>query len=341
MNSSLWFVVGIFLLILLLAFGSYRLHRRGRLDRYPRADPIHPVNADTGRPPLPSDSDSDRDDLTYRINVHGRERTFTVHIPVSYPSSRKLPVLFVFHGGGRGSARGIARRAGFNRLADSYGFIVLYPTGYRSSWNDGRGTTDAEREGIDDIAFVRRIIDELEGRFAIDHKRMYAVGSSNGGMFVNRLGCELSDRFAGIAFVIGPMPAPIARRCEPQKPISVLGIFGTADPLIPWRGGEVQGGARGFILGAEETIELWARSNGCLARRKTEVLPSQVDDGTVVKRTVYHGCKEGREVVLYAIEGGGHVWPPARPTSWRAGKSSQNLDASQVIWSFFASQPPR
>jgi polyhydroxybutyrate depolymerase len=133
---------------------------------------------------------------------------------------------------------------------------------------------------------------------------MYAVGLSNGGMFVNRLGCELSDRFAGIAFVVGPMPAPIARRCEPQKPISVLGIFGTADPLIPWRGGEVQGGDRGFILGAEETIELWARSNGCLAPKKPEVLPSQVDDGTVVKRTVYHGCKGGREVVLYAIEGG-------------------------------------
>lgn len=317
MSASLWMALAFLLLIFFVVVSSYAGPRhRGRMNR--------------------EDGDQVR-----AISVDGRERTFLVHVPPSYKPGQPVPLVLIFHGGGRGSGRGIARRTGFNRLADQHGFIAVYPDGYRSNWNDGRGTTDAERAGIDDISFVRQMLRDLQDRFTIDRRRIYAAGISNGGMFVNRLGCELADRLAAIAFVVGPMPAPVALRCEPQRPLSVLGIFGTEDPLIPWRGGEVRGGDRGPILGVEETINLWVRKNGCGARGETEILPRRVEDGTVVKKTSYRGCRENRRVVLYTIEGGGHVWPPARPVSRRAGRSSQNIDASRAIWEFFATQPPR
>lgn len=352
MDLSSWVVIGLVFLLCVMLFSScVGPHRRGRLVGQRRGYPVRPVNTEAR--PVDGVARGDRDEAfprpigvrpdeqMHRLSLDGRERTFFVHVPAAYSSARPVPVVFVFHGGGRGSGRGIARRTGFNRLADAHGFLAVYPDGYRSNWNDGRGTTDAERAGVDDVSFVRLMLRELEDRFAIDRRRIYAVGVSNGGMFVNRLGCELADRFAAIAFVVGPMPAPVAPRCEPRRPISVLGIFGTEDPLIPWRGGEVRGGDGGPILGVEETIDLWVRRNGCRARGYTEVLPRRVDDGTVVKRTTYRGCREEREVVLYTIEGGGHVWPPAKPASRRAGRSSQNIDASQAIWAFFSAQPPR
>lgn len=325
MNRSSWAAL-ISFGIVLLTLGSWGLSLGAWRPRGGRESQTRP---------LPSD------DPTYTVNVRGRERTFIVHTPGSSSSARPMPVVLAFHGG-RGSGQRMVNFTGFNKLSDTYGFIVVYPNGYQSSWNDGRGSTEAERAGIDDIAFVKAMIDDLGRRFTIDQKRIYATGVSNGGMFSNRLGCELSDQLAGIAVVIGPMPAPIAPRCEPQRPISVLGVFGTEDPAIPWRGGEVQVGARGPILGVEATIDLWVKKNACQSPAKIEALPTRVADGTTVKRTTYGVCKEGRDVVLYTIEGGGHAWPPAGPAVREvAGRSSRNLDASQVIWDFFAGQPPR
>ena len=280
-------------------------------------------------------------DETRTLWINGIARTFHVHVPDKLAASRPASVVLVFHGGGRGRGRSIARRTGFSALSERHECLAVYPDGYGFGWNDGRGTTEAERAGTDDVAFVRAVIDDLENRFFIDRERIYAVGLSNGGMFVNRLGCELSDRLAAIAVVCGPMPEPLATRCRPERPISVLGIFGTADPFIPWEGGEVRGGDRGQVLGAEAMIDLWVKSNRCDSRPVTEVLPTVIEDGTVVERTTYGGGDEGRTVVLYRIEGGGHSWPCGRTAPRRGARSSLNLDATRVIWEFFLAQPPR
>jgi polyhydroxybutyrate depolymerase len=189
---------------------------------------------------------------------------------------------------------------------------------------------------MDDIAFVKALYDEIGERFTIDRQRIYAAGISNGGMFVNRIGCELSDSFAAIASVVGPLPAPLVRRCASGRPISVLGIFGTDDPVIPWEGGQVRAGDRGPILGVEATIDFWVKRNGCQRSGTSDVLPTRVDDGTKVTRTIYSECLGKREVVFYRIDGGGHAWPPMQSRHRKAGKSSKNLDATEIIWTFFS-----
>ncbi|GIX45849.1 MAG: esterase [Candidatus Tectimicrobiota bacterium] len=271
------------------------------------------------------------------LEVKGMRRTFFLYVPPDYQRHQPLPLVLVFHGG-RGSGQGVARTSEFHRLAEREGFLVAYPNGYKKNWNDGRGTTEPEREGIDDVAFVKALIDQLSREFVIDRQRIYATGISNGGIFSHRLACELADRLAAIAAVVGPMAAPVASRCRPARPVAVLGIYGTKDPFIPWEGGTVQGGDRGPILGVQATMELWAKLNQCRRHLPREALPVRVHDGTRVWKETYTDCNKGTEVVLYVVEGGGHTWPPKqyRLRQRITGASSQNIDATDVIWHFFA-----
>lgn len=275
------------------------------------------------------------------IIVGGQERTFLLYVPAAYDPRTPVPLVLVFHGG-RGTGEKMAEQTQFHRLGGSKGFIVVYPDGYNNGWADGRGTTKAERAGINDVVFVKALIDRLTKELSIDETRIYATGVSNGGIFSNRLGCELAERFAAIAPVVGPMAPSVASRCQPTKPISVLGMYGTSDPLIPWEGEEVRGGDRGPILGVQATMDLWGKLNGCRSPYSREHMPVRVHDNTRIWRETYSECRKGVEVILYAIEGGGHAWPPNEPRSKRiAGISSQNIDATQTIWSFFENHPSR
>ena len=127
------------------------------------------------------------------IRTAGRRvRTYNMHLPTGFSATRKYPLVLVFHGG-FGTGGLIERGTRFDEEADARGFIAVYPDGIDESWNDGR---DAANADIDDIGFVRQLIASLETRLPIDPKRIYATGASNGGMFVQRLGCELADTLA-------------------------------------------------------------------------------------------------------------------------------------------------
>jgi polyhydroxybutyrate depolymerase len=275
------------------------------------------------------------------ILVDGRTRTFQVYVPRSYTPRIPTALVLAFHGRG-GNGNKMAEITHFERFAERDGTIVVYPDGYENTWNDGRGTTKAERAGVDDVAFVKTLIYHLTKEFNIDENRIYAVGVSNGAIFSHRLGCELSDRLAAIATVVGQITPRVVSRCHPIKKISVLGIYGTSDPLNPWEGGKETKGGRGAILSVRETMDLWTRFNGCRRPQERESLPVRVNDGTRVWRERYVGCNEGVEMILYGVEGMGHTWPPRPPAFERmAGKTSGNLDASEVIWNFLMSHSRR
>jgi polyhydroxybutyrate depolymerase len=174
----------------------------------------------------------------------------------------------------------------------------------------------------------------------IDNKRIYIAGISNGAMLSNRLACELTGKVTAIAPVAGNMPYDLAPHCSPSKPISVLMISGTKDPMMPWEGGEVSFGRLKFgkVLSVMETIKFWVAHNRCTP---TPVVTWEPDkdpqDGTRVRTETYRGCKDGKEVTLYAIENGGHTWPgglqymPERTV----GKTSRDIDAGEILWQFF------
>lgn len=280
-------------------------------------------------------------DFSDRILAGGRERSYLVHVPPG-AGARRLPLLLAFHGGG-GHAAGMDRLTHLNSVADRYGFIVVYPEGIETSWADGRGNTPADRQGVDDVGFVVALLDRLASQVAIDPARVYATGISNGGMFVQRLGCELAQRLAGIFPDAGLMPAPIAPRCRPARPLTVIEVHGTADPLIPYAGGHDRGrGGGGDVLSAEETIALWARLNGCAGTPRTEALPDTAHDGTNVRVETFTGCTGGTSVALYTVENGGHTWPGGLQylPEKTIGRTTRQFDLSELIGRIMTGMAP-
>jgi polyhydroxybutyrate depolymerase len=262
------------------------------------------------------------------ITVGGMERTFRFHVPPTYERGRPVPLVLAFHGRA-GTGRSMERLTGFNRVADSSGFIVVYPDGVNRSWNAGYGSGRAETRDVDDVAFVDALIDEMARTASIDRRRVYATGMSNGAMLASRLACELSGDIAAVAIVAGSIGSAIDQRCAPQRPVSVLQIQGTDDRQVPMAGGQTAGG--GEVLSASAAAGRWAERNRCA----TTPTPSVQRGG--VRCQTYAGCGGGADVVLCSIEGGGHTWPGGPQYLPRAvvGATNRDIDASVFIWDFF------
>jgi polyhydroxybutyrate depolymerase len=268
------------------------------------------------------------------VTADGRRRTYVLHLPTGYTPTKIYPLVLVFHGGYGWGAQ-ILSMMQFAAKADEAGFIVVAPDGIDRHWNDGRGTANSK---IDDVSFVRQLINNLESRFAIDPKRIYATGISNGGVFTQRLGCELSDTLAAIGTAAGPIAAKLLPFCKP-KPLAVVGIQGTADPLTPLEGGE---GVGGLVASTAQTMRLWATVNGCNATPIVTNVPLTVNDGTSVDEYSYSGCTAGTNVVYFIVKGMGHVWPPVEGVgnndaffSKITGPTSRNINATDRMWDFF------
>ncbi|HPO86033.1 MAG TPA: PHB depolymerase family esterase [Candidatus Hydrogenedentes bacterium] len=269
------------------------------------------------------------------IEHDGLKRTFRFVLPTNTAHGKSLPLVLVLHGG-FGTGEKMAKLSGFDILARREGFIVVYPDGVNRHWNDGRG----QHSDADDVGFIRKLIDHFIGRFGADPTRVYVTGASNGGMMALRLACELSDKIAAVAPVIASMPEPLIGMCRPTHPMPVLIMNGEQDPLVPWNGGEVRFQRRklGKVVSTPNTVSFWVRYNGCQSEPRVEFLPDlSPGDGTRIRVERYDGGREGSEVVLYAVEGGGHTWPggPSYLPKWLIGKTSRDIQASEVIWDFF------
>jgi polyhydroxybutyrate depolymerase len=178
----------------------------------------------------------------------------------------------------------------------------------------------------------------------VDGKRVYATGISNGGIFSHYLAANLSSRIAAIAPVVGGLAEPFAEKFKPEKPVSVLILQGTKDPLVPFNGGfvTVAGGKRGKILSTEKAARKWVEHNNRQREAIKEELPDKdAKDGCTVTRLRYPKGKDGSEVIVYRIEGGGHTWPNGLqylPENL-IGKVCRDIDGSEVIWQFFKNHP--
>jgi polyhydroxybutyrate depolymerase len=263
------------------------------------------------------------------LQVNGESRRYYLYLPSSWHRDHPAPLVLVFHAGG-GRASDIAPHTGFSRLADREGIVVVYPQGLRGRWNDGRGFATATH---DDVGFVRALVDTLGRELGIDPRRVYATGISNGAMFAYRLACDLPGTLAAVAPVAGALPAELAADCAHGGPVSVIAFQGTADPLMPYVGG---GAGQRRVLSAERSIAFWGALAGCTGTPVTIDEPDRVADGTRVQRKVFLSCREGRSVELYTIEGGGHTWPGGPEAGRRVGRVSREIDATELIWAFFA-----
>lgn len=289
-------------------------------------------------------SRAERNQLDVRsITVNERLRSYYLHVPASLPKEKNAPLVMVFHGGG-GEGQGAARHTKFNELADKENFIVVYPNGIRNNWNDGRedAKMQAHLEKIDDVAFVNAMIDAISKEYKIDAKRIYATGISNGGIFSHYLAANLSNRIAAIAPVVGGMADPFHKQFKPEKPVSVLIFQGTADPLVPYDGGDIARGGRGKIISTDETVKLWTKHDGLKEQpTSNESFDNDKADDCAVEKRAWSGGKDKTEVVLYKLIGAGHTWPGSSQYLPRVaiGGVCREINATEIIWEFFKQHP--
>jgi polyhydroxybutyrate depolymerase len=258
------------------------------------------------------------------VLVHdGRSRAYRVHVPTGYDPHRPAPLVLDLHGRGfTGAAQAAVSR--LSRLADAEGFVVVHPEGLERTWNAGVCCGEAMQQGVDDVGFLRALVDRLDGELCLDRRRIHATGLSNGGYLAHRLACEAGELVASVAPVAGGLGvAP----CRPPRAVPVLHIHGTDDRVVPYDG---WGGA----LSAPATVRGWAERNGC------DPTPSLALERGDVRCERWTGCRDGAEVQLCTVLGGGHTWPGGPPLPG-LGPVSQDLDASRAAWDFFVRHPRR
>ena len=291
-----------------------------------------------------STSSSKNNNYSNSLTWGGLKRTYLIHLPQHYNKNSQKSLVIVLHGGG-GNGRGMIRLTNFNNVADKEGFIVVYPDGIDKHWNDGREGSETSHKAhidqIDDVGFISVLIDKLTVELNIDKRRVYVCGISNGAMMTYRLGCELTQKIAAIAAIAGNMPKSLVCSKNLQQ-IPVLIISGTDDPLMPFNGGNITGpfGNKklGQVLSLKETVVFWTKFNNCSLSPMFSYEPDKdPDDGTRVRKEIYRGDTNSSEVVVYIIEKGGHTWPGGYQylPEKLIGKTSKDINATELIWDFF------
>lgn len=292
-------------------------------DANPSGDPDTPIGGEDAPPGAPCTGKQAQPlDATWTVGG----RIVRVHVPAGYDPTRATPLVLNLHGysGDGNSQMALSRMIA---TSDAQGFIALHPDGHHSprGWNGGVCCGAAATSGTDDTAWLADVLDEAESTLCVDTARVYASGMSNGGFMAHRLGCEIAERIAAIAPVAGVTGIP---NCNPSRPVAVMQIHGTSDPLIPHTGGGVNGNEP-----VQATIDRWVANNGCTG---APAQTYQNGDATCVQ---YGACTGGADVVSCTIEGGGHQWPGGMSLGSFLGHLSNDLDATNAMWAFFAAHP--
>jgi len=273
-------------------------------------------------PALPAGSSS------HSIEVDGVSRTFIVYRPASLPAEASLVVML--HGG-FGRASQAEKSYGWDAEADRDHFVVAYPDGLNHAWNTGGGCCGTPgRTDADDTGFITAMVSVIERQVPVDAGHVYATGISNGGIMAYTLACRTT-----IFAAIGPDSATELGSCPAPDPLSVIHIHGTADRNIPYQGGEGDGVAHIDGPSVPSLNARWRGIDHCAA-------PAVRTAGAVTTSTA--SCPSGRSVELITIAGAGHQWPgsASKPLIQRllgTDPPSTALNATQVIWQFFAAHP--
>ncbi|MFN3577981.1 MAG: alpha/beta hydrolase family esterase [Tabrizicola sp.] len=263
------------------------------------------------------------------------DRWYEIYLPARAPGA---PLILALHGGG-GDPDQFANASGLARAAMRQGFAVAFPAGSGRrgerllTWNGGYCCGYAARQGIDDIGFLEQVIDDAARRFGVDGSRVYLTGMSNGSIMAETFAARNPSRVLAVAGVAGTMDTS---RNRVQGRVPALVIHGTADPMVPYAGGQGDTSlTRTDFSSVASVVRAFKAPWGALSESSRRI--DRRDDGTAVVVTDY--SKAGRVVVrLMTVEGGAHHWPGGRKARLTEGKT-QEIDANTEILRFFAVQP--
>ncbi len=277
-------------------------------------------------------------DHRFSIRHDGRTRTYIAHVPMG---PGPLPVLIAYHGGG-GEAQGFKNYAGLDEIADRERFIVVYPNGTGPlpnrllTFNGGGCCGFAKQRNIDDVGFTVRLVDDLAAKIAVDRKRIYATGHSNGAIMAYRLAAERADRIAAVIGVAGAMSVTAF---APSRPVAVLHIHSVDDPRALYEGGAGPPfpgtNNRETHQPVQKSLDQWIRIAGC---RPSPVIAEERRGTHTAARLVWSGCKNNVEVAHWKLSGAGHAWPGAARQGAvleaLVGPATTIVDAAEEIWKF-------
>lgn len=272
------------------------------------------------------------------ISCGDLDRRYLIHVPESV--DHPLPLVIMLHGSG-GTAEVAIESTGWREKADKEGFLVVFPDATRTDlskpagflrnpqvWNDGARRGYTSREEVDDVGFIEAMMAEIQSNYVVDKKQIFITGFSNGASMAYRLGAELSHLVAAIAPVSGHLWVNPSKL---ERPVSLLAISGEDDPLNPLKGGDVHlpWGTTAHRPPIAQSVARWAKLLGCGSEPHTT---SKV----IGVNTLSYICSHG-EVMLYTVEGLGHVWPGGKPVLHEriVGPTNDNLNATDLIWEFF------
>jgi polyhydroxybutyrate depolymerase len=248
----------------------------------------------------------------------GAERHYLLYVPAGH-GNRELPLVFSFHGSG-GVPQNQVDTSRFDALADQHGFIAVFPAGAFTNTITARSWNANQEAGVDDVQFVRDMIEAIAGMTAVDRSRIYVSGFSGGGRISSRLACELSDVLAAAAPVAG---LQYPDDCTPQRPIPLIAFHALDDATNPYVLGDA---ARPYWrMGVETALDKWRQANGC---------PIANDDEQLSRLTTLYrwsACAQGAELEFYQFTTGGHTWPGSSQNG-----AIQDINTSELIWEFFS-----
>jgi polyhydroxybutyrate depolymerase len=242
-------------------------------------------------------------------------RSFLLHVPVGVRST--APVVFTFHGRGSNAQQQLLL-TGVTAVADREGFMVAAPNARGGRWD-----FDADGEW----EYLQEVADSIP---CADPSRFYASGMSMGSAMTFALACAPQRRFAAFG---GVALAVYGEQCEQASAAPIVYFHGTDDRIVPFEGGRVQG-EEVILPSVPDAMRDWARHNDCAT-------PDRRSVGRDVVLRVWRGCVDGAQIRYYVVRGGGHTWPGADPLIADAieaqlGTTTQTVDATQLMWEFFA-----
>ncbi|WP_419803183.1 alpha/beta hydrolase family esterase [Mucilaginibacter sp.] len=196
------------------------------------------------------------------IQVNNQTRSYLYYIPKKL--SPKPALIIALHGTGMNADKMRQWTAyEFDQLADQKGFAVIYPNGYKGNWNDCRSDAPfpAKKENIDDVGFIRSLIENFSKDYGIDPGKVYVFGFSNGGQMALRLAMEVPNLVAAVSAVSANLQTPATCSCVLEGQTSrVMLVAGTKDPINPYNGGEVTlFGLKkiGTVVSAQDPRKVW------------------------------------------------------------------------------------
>ena len=289
--------------------------------------------------------------------VNGKKRSYDIYVPNRH-FKKPLPLVLLLHGH-MGDADVMTgenhKKAPYKlwlKVAERDGWVVLVPDGEYGSdnnrgWNDCRGNAKTNPQ-VDDMAFLGLLLDKITREYPVNSRRIFAHGTSNGGNMVYRLAQETPERFRAMAAIVAAMPE--YNKCkESTRPISILIMNGTDDPLLPYSGGRVgkrekDKDQRGSVLSTQQTLQYWLKRDGITSMPQEKDLPdTNKRDGSTVHVKLYTGGKNNTEVMLYEVRGGGHT-EPSRLEHYRriykliVGPQNKDIEMVDEVVRFFDSQ---